>query len=316
MNNKTIVFLFFVLFTVPCFAGTLDKIIVVVNGETITQGELDDAVASVAERIQKQIKDPAQFAAEIENQRKVILNRMIDERLILSEAKKKGMKANDAAVEEKLNAIRSQMGSESKFLEALRAQDISLNDLKKRYADQILISELADMEIRRKIIVTPSDISGYYEAHKADFQEPEKVHLKNILIKPGEGLTGQEAYDLAEKVKAFLKAGENFDELAIKYSKGPNADRGGDLGFVGRGEMMKEIEDAVFKLEPGQVSDVIETKLGYHIFKVEEKKAAQAKPLSEVKDDIEKTIYIGKAKARYDEWLAELKKNAYISYRQ
>jgi parvulin-like peptidyl-prolyl isomerase len=178
-----------------------------------------------------------------------------------------------------------------------------------------LIASLADEQVRRKVVVTPAEVSEYYELHRSDFREPEKARLKNILIKPGPDLTGEDAYKLAENIKAFLNAGEDFDGLAIKYSKGPNADMGGDLGFIGRGDMMPEIEKAVLKLEPGQVSDVIETKLGYHIFKVIEKKDAQTKPLSEVKEEIEKVVYLSKAKARYDEWLAELRKNAYISYR-
>lgn len=300
--------------SIVCFAATLDKVIVVVNGETITQSELDAACQVMRQKLETKFTGSA-ITKELEKGRKEILNRMIEEKLILSAAKKKKIEVDDKEVEEKMRDVKSRFGSEDKFYEILKDEGVSVNELKQNYADQIRVARMVEVEVRKKILVTPADIAEYYKVHKKEFREPEQVRLKNILIKPGENLSDDEALALAEKVLGFLKAGDNFDELALKYSKGPNADMGGDLGFARRGQMLKQIEDVVFELNAGDLSGVIKTSLGYHIFKVEEKRPERVKEPSEVKDEIEKVIFAEKGKKQYDSWIEQLKKDSYISYR-
>jgi parvulin-like peptidyl-prolyl isomerase len=302
------------LLPIECPSETLDKVIVVVDGETITQSEYDVAAAAMLERLNSTFKGP-ELAEELEIGKKELLNRMIEEKLILSKAKKENIEASDAEIDDKLNEVKSRFDSDEKFIEILQEEGVSVSELRQRYADQIKVTKLVEMEVRKKIIVTPSEIAEYYDAHTKDFSEPEQVKLKNILIKPEGDLKDEDARVLAEKVSGFLKAGEDFDGLALKYSKGPNADMGGDIGFVKRGQMLKEIEDVVFELEPGQLSDVIKTQLGCHIFRVEEKRPATIKGLNEVRDSIEKRLFLEKGKKRYREWIEELRKNAYISIR-
>lgn len=296
------------------YADTVDKVIVVVNDETITQGELDMATAALLEKLKTKYSG-GELVKEAEKNKKEILNRMIEEKLILSEAKKRKIEASDAEIEVRLKEIKSTFGSEEEFNEALRQEGVSLNELKQRYADQVKMGKLVEMEVRKKMTINPSETLNYYNLNKEKFREPEEVKLKNILIKSDEKLSGEDARALAEKILGFLKAGENFDELALKYSKGPNADIGGDLGYVKKGQMRKEIEDIVFNLNAGQLSEVVKTHLGYHIFKVEEKKPEGIKELNEAKDEIEKVLFLEKGKQRYKDWIEAIKKNAYISFR-
>jgi len=297
-----------------CFAGTLDKVIVVVNGETITQSELDMAYSGLSDKLEKKFKGE-ELAGKMEEAKQNILNRMVEEKLILSEAKRLKVEATDAQIDDKLKEVKSTFESDEKFDEALKEEGVSLDELEQRYADQIIVANLADIEVRKKIIISPSEVSGYYDTHKEDFKEPEQVRVKNILIKPDDNLTDAHARELAEKTLGFLKAGEDFGELALKYSKGPNADRGGDLGFVKKGQMLKEIDDAIFNLKAGEFSEAIKTQLGYHIFKVEEKIPEGIQEFSKVKDQIESRLFFEKGKERYAEWIKALKKNAYISFR-
>lgn len=319
MIRRIVAFLIFsfILCLLPCslcYPGTLDKVIVVVNGETITQSELDAAVALMAQRLSKEYQGE-ELEAKLEESRKEILSRMIDERLILSEAKKKGLKVKNSEIDEKLKEVRSQFESEDKFNEVLKEENLSLNELKQRYSDQIMVSGLIEAEVKQKSVVSPSEVLEYYNAHKEEFKEPEQIRLKNILIRPDASLSDEDARALAEKLLGFLKAGEKFEEVALKYSKGPNADQGGDLGLVPRGQMMNDIEDVIFNLDTGSVSEVIKTKLGYHIFKVEEKRPERIREFAEVQDQIEKRLGYEKGKKIYTQWIEGLKKNAYISYR-
>jgi parvulin-like peptidyl-prolyl isomerase len=298
-----------------CFAATLDKVIVVVNGETITQSELDAACEIMRQKLTGADLTGEALAKELENGRKEILSRMIEEKLILSAAKKKKIEADEEDIEQKMQDVKSRFGSEDNFYATLKDGGVSINELRENYANQIRVGKMVDMEVRKKVVVAPADIAGYYDAHKEDFREPEQVRLKNILIRPGEGLEDGEAAALAEKILGFLKAGENFDELALKYSKGPNADMGGDLGLVKRGQMLKPIEDAVFNLNAGDLSGVIKTSLGYHIFRVEERRPERVKGLNEVREEIQRIIFAEKGKKQYDSWIEQLKKDSYISYR-
>jgi parvulin-like peptidyl-prolyl isomerase len=307
-------FIFHFSFSISCFSATLDKVIVVVNGETITQSELDAACEVMRQKLAAKFQG-GELAREMEKGRKEVLDRMIEEKLILSAAKKKDIEVSDEEIEQKMRDVKSRFDSEERFQDTLRSEDLSVNELRNMYADQIRVSKMAEQVVKKKIEVTPSEIAEYYNFHKGEFRVPEQVRLKNILIKPDESLNDKEAAALAEKIVGFVKAGESFDELALKYSKGPNADMGGELGFMTKGQMLKEIERGVFNLKPGDVSEIIKTPLGYHIFKVEEKREEHIKELDEVKNDIEKILFIEKGKKQYDAWIKELKKDAYISYR-
>lgn len=299
---------------VSAFASTLDKILVIVNGETITQAELDVALEAVKDRLVKEAKG-ADISKQLAVYRKQILDRMIEEKLILSDAKKRNAKIDDREVEDRLKEVKSKFPSEEAFDAVMKEENVSLKELRQRYADQITITKMIDLEVRKKVVITPSEVLQYYEKHKNEFVNPEQAHVKNILIKVDADNDDEKAAALAEKIIGFLKAGESFDELALKYSKGPNADRGGDLGYIKRGQMIKAIDDVIFNMNDGQLSDVVKTDLGYHIFKLEEKKPEAVLGLNDVKDGIDRMLYSEKAKGIYDSWVAELKKNAYISYR-
>jgi len=304
----------FLLRAVYCFAATVDKILVIVNGETITQSEVDAAMAPAMSKLRKE-NDPAQLIDEVEARRKAVLNRMIEEKIILSEARKLEIEISDEEVEGKLGEVISRFKSEEAFNRVLIEANISIGDLKKKYTDQLMISKLVEGLVKAKIRITPSDIFNYYEVNKEKYRVTEKIRLKNILIKAQDDIADEQAQGLAQKVLGFLKAGEDFDELVLKYSKGPNADKGGDLGYKEKGELMKKIEDAVFHLEPGAFSDVCKTKLGYHIFMVTDRKEARIKPLEEVRLEIQNAIYTTRMNEGYKKWVEDLKKDAYISFR-
>ena len=297
------------------YAGTLDKVIVVVNGETITQSELDYALTPIIDRLEQESRGGGSRAT-LEKSRKEVLNHLIEEKLILSEAKKQGITAEPAEIDERFKKVKNRFDSEEKFNEVIIQEGISLNELKERYADQIKMEKLIAASVRARVTLTPAEILAYYEQHRGEFREPEEVRVKNILIKTSPPrLKDETARRLAQRILASLKAGGDFDALARKFSKGPNADKGGDLGYVKRGQMRANIDEVIFRLERGQLSGAIKTELGYHLFKVEDKIPERVKALEEVRGDIEHRLYIEKGKAQYDKWIEELKKNAYISFR-
>ncbi|MFH1779038.1 MAG: peptidylprolyl isomerase [Candidatus Omnitrophota bacterium] len=288
-----------------------NKIVAVVNEDVITQADLDVALASVVAEYKK-IYRADELTAKIEEARQEILNQMIEEKLILQEAKRRKVEVDDAEVEERLNDVRSRFPNDDDFNVALNESGLTFDVLRNRYKEQIMMHKLVNYEIRGKTVVTPSEISEYFAKHTEEFIAPESVRLKNIVIRFEEGNTESLVKQKADDVYRLLREGRDFSDITRQYSQGGNAQEGGDLGFIGKGQMRKEFDDAVFKLEAGEITFPIKTQEGYYIFKVEEKREGYARPLSEVREDVENLIFQEKAKERYKGWIDKLKRDAFI----
>ncbi len=288
-----------------------NKIVAVVNEDVITQADLDVALASLISEYKGRY--PAdELAMRIEEARREILGQMIEDRLILQEAKRRKVEVDDAEVEERLSNVKNRFPSDDDFDAAIEETGITYEILRNRYKEQIMMSKLVTYEVRERVIVTPSEISDYYAKHANEFMAPQVARLKNIMIRFEEGNTESLVKQKADDIYRLIKEGRDFSDLARQYSQGPRAQEGGDLGYVERGQMRKEFDDAVFNLKVGDISIPIKTEVGYHIFKVEEKEEAHARSLEEIRDDIENLIFQEKAKKRYREWIGRLKRDAFI----
>ena len=158
-----------------------------------------------------------------------------------------------------------------------------------------------------------SEMKRYYQEHRDRFALPEEYTLSQILILPRSPDDIADALEKARReVMAELKKGEKFEDLALQYSDGPNASRGGRLGFVRQGELVPAIERAIASLVPGGISDVIETPEGFHIVRVEEKKPKQFRPFEEVRFEIQALVFQQKSEDVFQSWLVDLKNKAYI----
>jgi parvulin-like peptidyl-prolyl isomerase len=141
---------------------------------------------------------------------------------------------------------------------------------------------------------------------------PEEYRISQILMLPRKNESRKELRARAKDVADRLKNGGEFDDLALRYSDAPNATRGSELGFVRQGEMDPPIERAVAALQPGQISDPVETTDGVHIIRLDEKKTAQFRPLEEVKGEMQGLVFQQKSADRYQRWMTDLKSKAYI----
>ena len=294
----------------PCVV--IDKIIAVVNGEVITQREMAQYLMPLYQEYQKEYTGKS-FEDKMIEAENMVLNQLIQDKLILSEAKKAGIKATDNEVDDRIkNIIKDKFGSEEKFREMLAIQDVSLNGMRDGIRNEVIKSKIVREKVGWKIIITPSEVRQYYDQHIAEFVEPEKIEVCNILVRKKEG-HGEESKESIKNIKTLLDSGKDFGEVAKKYSEGPNAKDGGNLGFIKRGDMMKEIDDTIFALSPGGISDIVETPIGFHIFKVTQIQPAHSKNFDSAKAEIEETIYQKKINKSLEKWLKELRANAYIS---
>lgn len=290
----------------------IDRIVAVVNDEVITQREVAHLLVPIYEEYKREYTGE-RLEGKVAEAENMVIDQLIDDKLILSEAKRQGVEAKDKEIALKLQTIKDKFETEERFREALAQENISLSELRNRIKNDIIKSKLVRKEMGIKVEMTPSEVRRYYDEHIADFVETEKVKVYNILIKKEKERTKNEALFLIKRIKEFINLGDNFEALAKEYSEGPNAKKGGLLGLIEKGGMIKEIDDVIFSLKTGDVSDIVESPLGYHIFKVTEKIPARQIEFDAVKQDIEDLIYKEKVNKKMKKWLKELRKNAYIS---
>jgi len=293
-------------------AEVLDKIEVVVNDEIITRSEIDRLLAPIYQQY-KTVYAGDELVAKLVDARQRVIQQLIDDRLILSEAKKLNIQVEDKEVDAKIEEVATRMGSKEAFEEALRQQGITAKDLKNRYREQLIARKLIDQNVGSRIVITPVEVDQYYRNNSKQFIQPEEVKIRNILIRADPD--PKKALILARSVLAQIKSGADFGELANTYSQGPNAFEGGLMGYVKKGDLLPDIEKKIFELKDGEVSELIQSSLGYHIFKLEEKRPARTLSLADAKDRIEEEIFKEKARDKIKGWVEGLKKNAYIAFK-
>ncbi|MCX5665940.1 MAG: peptidylprolyl isomerase [Candidatus Omnitrophica bacterium] len=302
-------------FAAYAHAAVVDKIVVVVNNEIITQREVDMMLAPIYEQYKTMYKG-TELIKMLEDVREKILKQLIEDRLIFSEAKKLNIVINDKEVDAKVDEMKSKVGTEVDLENMLHEQNLTLNELRARYKEKIMIRKLIDQKVGAKIIITPLEVKNYYNNNKDSFMQPEEVRLKTILIKPNKE-RGDEAgsLQLLKDIVKRLKEGCEFEGLAKEYSDAPGAADGGMMGYVKKGDLMPQIENIVFSLKEGEITDIIQSPLGYHIFKIDEKKIRRMRELPEVRQDIEEYLYREKASQRLKGWIDSLAKSAYIEFK-
>lgn len=305
-------FLFLILVAaIPVTAEVIDQIVAEVNGEIITYSELKRMLEPIYAQYSK-VYQGEELVRRIRKARTDALNQLIENKLIVQEAKTQGLQLNEKAIEERVRDIKTRFKSEEEFLEALKNEGSSYDEFTKNVREQLILKAYLNQAVTSKVTVTPKEIKAYYEKHIEEFSGAEKVHLFLILVRkdPSNLKLSEET---ARQILAKLKSGGSFVDLAKSYSEGPNAEKGGDLGFVGKGQLIKELEDKAFALNLGDVSELVETAGGYHILWAKEKEKASRKSLSEVESEVESKVFREKAAAIHEKWIASLKQKAYIN---
>lgn len=294
-------------------AEVVERILAVVNDEIVTEQDLQGVMAPVVAQYHTMYTG-AELEEKLKEVRTDFLSKTIEDKLILSEAKRKQVIVKDSEVDEMMADVRNKFPNRELFLSAIGEQGLTEKKLWNRFRDQIMMQKLVNFEVRSRVSVSPGEINDYYKLNQDKFDQGDRVRLQQILVRVG-SRTEEEASSFAESLLAQLKGGESFETLAKAYSEGSEAKEGGEMGWVEKGQLLGEIDERVFALQPGETTSVIKSSLGFHIFKVVEKQQMSLKPLADVRNDIQETIFRDKFRKRLEEWTSDLKKNAYISIR-
>ncbi|MFT4417016.1 peptidylprolyl isomerase [Fredinandcohnia humi] len=222
-----------------------------------------------------------------------VLETMITDKIVELESKKEKITVTDEELQEEMQALIDSYGGEEAFTTAIEASGATRADVE----DDVTLYIKTKKLLEPRIEITDEELKTYFEENKASFAQPEQVQASHILVE--EEATAKE---VAEK----LVNGEDFAELAKEYSTDTaNAPTGGDLGYFGKGEMVKEFEDVAFSLEINEISDPVKTEHGYHIIKVVDKKEAVEAKYEDNKESIRETIFNQKIQTEYTTWISE-----------
>ncbi len=285
-----------------------EKLAAVVNQEKISMKDLDERYALVPPMYQ-------QFITKED-----VLTQMIDERVLLQEAKKMNYTATQEEIDEKIGLLLEQNQIiREEFEAAIESKNLTLGDVEDFYEKEILLGKLLDINVFMKIKISDTDIKDYYFRHPEIFTIPESINVSHILVCHNESqrcvsnLTKEEALEKAEDVKEEIDD-ENFAEIALEYSDEPAAKMTrGNLGWVSKEDPFdKTFMEAAFGLEEEEVSNPIETIFGYHLIKVFEKRPQEVLNLTTVYDQINQTLNSEKEKEIYNSYIGELRNESEI----
>lgn len=278
-----------------------DGIVAIVNSDLIMLSEIQRELASERERIQKDSRGDA-LARRLKTAEYATLTSMIERKLQLQEAKTRGITVTDQEIQQMIR----QMKQQGETIDEANPLDM------KRVREQLTLLKLVDRDVRSAVMVADSDLKRYFQEHHDRFALSEEYTLSQILIKPRSPEDTADASEKVREVMTRLKQGDSFEDMALRFSDGPNASHGGNLGLVRQGELLPEIERTVASLVPGGISDVIETPEGFHIMRLEDKTPKQFRPYAQVSNEIQGLVFQQKSEDAFQTWLTNLKNKAYI----
>ncbi len=289
-----------------------DKVVAIVNGYKITKVELDRQVGLLMPRSFFHSTVTPEKLKEVE---KDALKELEKKHLLLQYAKEKGYKIPDSVVKREEKKIREAFGSKENFESGLKRANLTYETFKRELRNDLLMQKLYDKEIRSDL--SEDDLKKYYKENRYKFKRPEKIKVRIIYVRndPTDPKGREKALKRAEEALKKIKEGEDFADIASKYSNAMSRIKGGDMGFVHKGMLDEPIEKAAFTLKKGEVSEVVETPKGFYIVKLEDISPAVQLSFDEVKDRLKKELKAKNEKRNLEQILKSMRKNAKIVYK-
>jgi peptidyl-prolyl cis-trans isomerase SurA len=302
----------------PNSGRVVEEIIARVNNEIITQSEYEKAKVAAADEAKQDCQGhctPEQLQIAIEDRQKNALRDLIDQSLLVQRGKDMGLSVEPDVIK-KLDQIRIQnnINSMEDLEKAVSASGVNWEDFKNNIRNGVLTQRVISSEVGSHITIGHDEIDKYYNEHKAEFVRPEQVALRSIEVNT-EKKSPEEIVELKKKAETTLKRikdGDDFGEMAKRFSDGSTAKQGGFLGVYKRGELSKELEDVVFKMRKNDITDVMDTKQGFLILQVLEHYDEGEQTLAKVEPEITDKLYTARMEPAMREYVKTLREQSYV----
>ena len=296
-------------------AAVADGIKAVVNDNAITFAEVEDYTRPAADALRRQFaSQPDVFQQKLNEALNDSLEQLVERQLILHSFDTEGYKLPESVIDEMVQErIHERFGDRMTLMKTLQAQGVTFEQFRKQMREQYIESALRNQNVQREIIISPYKVENFYLANQAKFAVDDQVKLRMIVF-PKTSADDTNAVKLAQEIAVKIKEGASFVEMATVYSQGSQQHQAGDWGWIETGKLRKELAEAAAPLAPGQTSEVINTDDSLYLMLVEEKKPAQAKPLADVRAEIEKSLRVQQQAQLQKQWIDGLKKKTFIRY--
>jgi peptidyl-prolyl cis-trans isomerase SurA len=289
----------------------IDRVVAVVNDDVIMMSELQEAIVLS--------RRDARASADGPDLERTVLNRLVDHRLQVQEARREKIEVTEDELRTTLDDFVKRNGGERQRIEAqLRSQGVTWDTLRRELKDQLLAQRVRGRRVTRRATVTEAEVDRYLADNRERFEAGLKYRARHIAV-TAEPTTSPAAWERAkqeiESIASALAGGADFAELARTRSKDPSGAAGGDLGWLARGELDPAFERPLLALRKGQVTAPIRSAAGFHLLQLEDREELTAERLAEARQQVRDLLLQKKAQERLDEWLEGLRRKALIGIR-
>jgi len=312
--------------TVILNGEVIEQIIVKVNGEILTKTELENRQITALRQAGHQIDpktDDAQLRKMLDEVTPQLLVNTIDEMLLVQRGRELGYKMGDEQFNSVLENIKkdNKIESDEQFQTALKAENMTLSDLRKNLERQMIVSRVQQNEVMSKIAVNDEEARVYYEAHRSEFTSPRTITLREILVNvAGDGKTVNVAAD--EQARAKIDGirqralnGDSFEKLAADLSDAPSRTNAGLIGPLSISDLSPDVQKLLEPMKPGDITQPLRGPRGYQILKLESATAPETKSFEEAREDISNRVFTDKRRDEFEKYLQKLRAQAIIEWK-
>jgi peptidyl-prolyl cis-trans isomerase SurA len=321
MRFKILPFLLFGLWALFPRTGpgeVVERIVALVNNQVITLSELEEAGKPVLDQV-RQTGLPAEREERLKKVRREVLDRLIESKLLEEEMKKRKIEVPDRDVDLAINdVLKSSRLTEDDLKKTLARAGMTFAAYRQKVREELGKMRLVGREIKSKVVIGEEELRKRYQENPEKYSEPLEVQIQQIFFPLRQNAPEDQVAAVQREALIILeraRRGDDFTQLAKSYSQGPEAREGGVLGYFKKNELLREVEDAGFKLKPGEISDLVRSSAGFHILKVLDRKGGEPRPFAEVQNQIREEAIQEESEKKFNEWMKDLKSKAYIEIR-
>jgi parvulin-like peptidyl-prolyl isomerase len=314
--KKTLLTLAVTLAAATTFAAQqIESIVVRVGDRIITRSMYDRRLRDAYTEAEQSGAPADQIATRKQELRRTLVDDLINELLIKDRADRLGITVNDAEIKDAVVRLKQQYGisTDAQFDDSLKKSGLTRVEMETRLRDTLVTNKVFARELRNREDLDDHELRERYDREKEHYRLPERAHLREIVIIRPESPAAVEAARLkAEEITTSVRGGADFAKTASTVSESGTKDKGGDLGEVNRGELLPDLDKAVFNAAQGAIIGPIETKSGWHILKVEQRLPSEVPAFESVKDKLRKDVSDETFQRDLKAYLERLRKDAYI----
>jgi peptidyl-prolyl cis-trans isomerase SurA len=290
----------------------LDGIAAIVNDDMITISEVRETMGAEAEQLQQQHRGKM-LRERLADLYQRALEQLIEVRLQLARARALNLQVDDDDVTRHIQMLQKRNEiSDEQLNQMLKSRGLTMEAYRTQVREGLLIAKVVNAEVRSRLVVQDTELQAVYQEQREQYRVPGELTVSHILFLVASPDSETQARQKAAMVLRQLRNKGDFAALARKYSEGPSAERGGLLGTFRAGELLPEFEQAALTLKAGEISDIIQTRAGLHIIRVEAKQEGGYRSFDDVQEAIKTELLQSKTEQKYREWLETLRQSAYV----